>query len=104
MNVKRVGLPGAIFNYPVLHVALLTCFPTPGMSLRVKSDWGEHSVENKEYVNPFVDIRNKVAAFKAHAREISKKDGELRETRSREEAEELLENKPARSLRYPPTR
>ena len=61
-------------------------------------------MENKEYVNPFVDIRNKVAAFKAHAREMNKKDWELRENRSRQAAEELLDNKPKRSLQPPPSR
>jgi hypothetical protein len=104
MNVKCVGLPGAIFDYPSPPRRPAHLFSHSGDAVKSTIGLGRTSVENKEYVNPFVDIRNKVAAFKAQAREMSKKDGELRESRSRQEAEELLKNKPARSLRYPPSR
>ena len=61
-------------------------------------------MENKVYVNPFVDVRNKLEAFKARAREMNKKDGELRERRSLQAAEEFLDNKPKRPLQHPPSR
>ena len=51
-------------------------------------------MENKEYVNPFVDVRNRVEVFKARLRETNKIDEELRGSRFRREIEELPENKP----------
>ena len=51
-------------------------------------------MEDQEYTNPFVDVHRKVKAFKDRAREANKSDAELRESRSVQEAKEILDKEP----------
>ena len=51
-------------------------------------------VEDQQYTNPFVDVHKKVKAFKDRAREANKSDAELRESRSVQEAKEILGKEP----------
>jgi hypothetical protein len=60
-------------------------------------------MEDRGYVNPFDEVRDKVAAFKARAREINKKDEELRERGSRRAADEALDGEPRTSLQRSPS-
>lgn len=48
-------------------------------------------MKNQEYINPFIDVYNKVKAFKDRVREASKNDAELRKTRAVQEANEILD-------------
>jgi hypothetical protein len=47
-------------------------------------------MEDQEYINPFVDVHNKVKTLKDRVREANKSDAELRESRSLQEAKEIL--------------
>jgi hypothetical protein len=47
-------------------------------------------MEDQEYTNPFVDVHNKVKALKDRTRETNKNDAELRESRTLQEAKEVL--------------
>jgi hypothetical protein len=47
-------------------------------------------MEHQKYTNPFVDVHNKVKAFKDRTREAKKSDAELRESKSLQEAKEIL--------------
>ncbi len=51
-------------------------------------------MEDQEYTNPFVDVHKKVKAFKDRAREVNKNDAELRESRSVQEAKQILGKEP----------
>jgi hypothetical protein len=51
-------------------------------------------VEDQEYTNPFVDVHRKAKALKDRAREASKNDAELRESRLVREAKEILDKEP----------
>ena len=42
------------------------------------------------YTNPFIDVHNKVKAFKDRLREANDSDAHLRETKSLQEAKEIL--------------
>ncbi len=44
-----------------------------------------------EYTNPFAQVHSKAKAFKDRTREANKNDAELRETRSVQEAKEILD-------------
>jgi hypothetical protein len=47
-------------------------------------------VADQQYMNPFEDVHKKVKAFKDRAREANKNDVELRESRSVQEAKEII--------------
>ncbi len=49
---------------------------------------------DQEYTNPFVDVHRKVKVLKDRAREANKNDAELRESRSVQEAKEVLDKEP----------
>jgi hypothetical protein len=51
-------------------------------------------VEDQEYTNPFVDVHRKAKAFKDRVRAANKNDAELRESRSVQEAKEILGKEP----------
>jgi hypothetical protein len=51
-------------------------------------------VEDQEYTNPFVDVHRKAKAFKDRIRAANKNDAELRESRSVQEAKEILSKEP----------
>jgi len=51
-------------------------------------------VADQEYTNPFVDVHRKVKAFKDRVREANQNDAELRESRSLQEAKEILDKEP----------
>jgi hypothetical protein len=53
-------------------------------------------VEDQPYTNPFADVHSKVKVLKDRAREASKDDAEVRESRSTREVKELgiLDKKP----------
>ena len=48
-------------------------------------------MENKEYVNPFLDVHRKAKAFKDRVLEEGKKDEEIRKKRLTQEAKSVLE-------------
>jgi hypothetical protein len=51
-------------------------------------------VEDQAYINPFVDVHSKVKIFKDRAREESKNDAELRESRAVQKATDVLDPEP----------
>ena len=50
---------------------------------------------DQQYINPFEDVHKKVKAFKDRAREANKNDAELRESRSLQEAKEIIDKEPS---------
>ena len=51
-------------------------------------------MDDQEYTNPFADIHNKVKVLKDRAREASRNDAELRESRAVQEAKEIIDEEP----------
>jgi hypothetical protein len=51
-------------------------------------------VQDQAYTNRFVDVHEKVKAFKDRVRRANNSDAELRENRSLQEAKELLDKEP----------
>ena len=54
-------------------------------------------MEDQAYTNRFVDVHEKVKAFKDRVRQANKTDAELRENRSAREAKELLDKESPKS-------
>jgi hypothetical protein len=52
--------------------------------------WGENIVKDQAYTNRFVDVHEKVKAFKDRVRQANKSDAELREDKLTQEAKEML--------------
>jgi hypothetical protein len=48
-------------------------------------------VDDQAYTNPFEDVHRKAKAFKDRAREADKNDADLRESRLRQEAKEIVD-------------
>jgi len=54
-------------------------------------------VQDQAYTNRFVDVHEKVKAFKDRIRQANKSDAELREDRLVQEAKELVDKEPTKS-------
>ena len=82
-------------------VEFVPCPPCPRYenSVRGYNSTGANIVENKEYVNPFVAVRNKVAALKAHLREENMKEFRLRQSEAFQESKKLLDGERKQSVR-----
>ena len=52
-------------------------------------------MNDQKYTNPFVDVHNKVKAFKDSLREANQSDADLRESRLVRDAEEVLGKSPS---------
>lgn len=46
---------------------------------------------DQEHTNPFKDVHDKVKALRDHMRDLKKNDAEVRESRSAQEAKEILD-------------